>query len=378
MLDTSTALKRTPFYTRHVAAGAKMVPFAGHEMPIQYEGILTEHRTVRAGVGVFDVSHMGEIRLRGPGAVAYANRLVTNEVGPSLPDGKVVYSPMCLDHGGIVDDLLVYAFGADRYLVVNASNFEKDLAWIRAHAPSGVEVVDENPVTAQLAVQGPRAEEVVASLYGDRARALAFYEGFETGTGADWTLVSRTGYTGEDGFEIYVRPERGLDLWDRVFAAGAPFGIRPIGLGARDTLRLEMGYCLYGNDIDETTNPLEAGLAWTVRLDKTDFIGRDAIARVKEAGPNRKLLGLILDGARIARHGFDVEQQGQKVGVVTSGSMGISIGRPVAMAYLDASVARPGVQVDVVARDQRIPAMVSARPIYTQGSVRSPKPRRPQ
>jgi len=378
MLDTATALKRTPFHEKHVAAGAKLVPFAGHAMPIQYEGILTEHRTVRAGVGVFDVSHMGEIRLRGPGAIAYANRLVTNEVGPSLPAGKVVYSPMCLENGGIVDDLLVYESGADRLLVVNAANFDKDLAWIRAHAPAGVEIIDENEITAQLAVQGPRAEEVVAALYGDRARALGFYEGFELGAGDDWTLVSRTGYTGEDGFEIYVRAPRAEDLWDRVFAAGTPHGIRAIGLGARDTLRLEMGYCLYGNDIDETTNPLEAGLGWTVRAEKGEFIGREAIESVRKEGVARRLLGLILEGNRIARPGFEVTDLERRVGTVTSGTMGISIGRPVAMAYLDAGAAKPGGHLDVVARGQRIPALVAGRPMYTQGSVRSPKPRRPQ
>ncbi len=378
MLDTATALKRTPFHAKHVAAGAKLVPFAGHQMPIQYEGILTEHRTVRAGVGVFDVSHMGEIRLRGPGAIAYSNRLVTNEVGPSLPDGKVVYSPMCLETGGIIDDLLVYASGAERLLVVNASNAAKDLAWIRDHAPADVEVIDESEETAQLAVQGPRAEDVVAAVYGDRARALAFYEGFEEGRGEDWTLVSRTGYTGEDGFEIYVRAGRAEALWDRVFAAGNQYGIRPIGLGARDTLRLEMGYCLYGNDIDETTNPLEAGLAWTVRAEKNDFIGREAIAKVRKDGVPRRLLGLILEGNRIARPGFEVTNLERRVGTVTSGTMGISIGRPVAMAYLDAADAKPGSHLDVVARGQRIPALVAGRPMYTQGSVRSPKPRRPQ
>ena len=378
MLDTATALKRTPFYPRHVAAGAKMVPFAGHEMPIQYEGILTEHRTVRAGVGVFDVSHMGEIRLRGPGAIAYANHLVTNEVGESLPDGKVVYTPMCLEHGGIVDDLLVYAFGAERDLVVNASNFDKDLAWIRRHAPGDVEVIDEHAATAQLAVQGPRSEDVIGSIYGDRARALAFYEGYVADEGGSPTIVSRTGYTGEDGFELYMPIAAALQVWDRVFAAGASLGIRPIGLGARDTLRLEMGYCLYGNDIDETTNPLEAGLAWTVRLEKPDFIGRDALVRAKEAGLERRLLGLILEGERIARPGFEVEVQGRRVGTVTSGTMGISIGRPVAMAYLEGDAARVGARVDVVARGARIPALVAARPMYTNGSVRSPKPRRPQ
>jgi aminomethyltransferase len=378
MLDTATALKRTPFHPRHVAAGAKMVPFAGHEMPIQYEGILTEHRTVRAGVGVFDVSHMGEIRLRGPGAIAYANHLVTNEVGASLADGKVVYTPMCLEHGGIVDDLLVYAFGEERYLVVNAANFDKDLAWIRRHAPAGVEVIDEHAGTAQLAVQGPRSEEVIGALYGDRARQLAFYEGYVADEGGSPTIVSRTGYTGEAGFELYMPVARALEVWDRVFAAGAALGIRPIGLGARDTLRLEMGYCLYGNDIDETTNPLEAGIAWTVRFDKPEFIGRDALLRVKEAGLSRRLLGLILEEERIARPGFEVESQGKRVGTVTSGTMGISIGRPVALAYLEGDAARVGARVDVVARGQRIPALVASRPMYTHGSVRSPKPRRPQ
>jgi aminomethyltransferase len=260
---------------------------------------------------------------------------------------------------------------------VNASNFDKDLAWVQSHAPADVSVIDENANTAQLAVQGPRAEAVIAQLYGDRARSLAFYEAFETGEGEDWTLVSRTGYTGEDGFEIYVRPSRALALWDRVFQAGAAEGIRAIGLGARDTLRLEMGYCLYGNDIDETTNPIEAGLAWTVRLDKEDFIGRGAIACVKEEGPRRKLLGLLLEGDRIPRHGFGIEKEGRPAGTVTSGSMGLSLGCPVAMAYLDGDAAATGARVQVLVRGQGIPAVVTGRPMYRKGTVRSPKPRRP-
>ena len=377
MLETASALKRTPFHPRHVALGAKMVPFAGHEMPIQYEGIMAEHKAVRTGVGVFDVSHMGEIRLTGPGAIALANRLVTNEAG-ELPTGKVVYTPMCLESGGIIDDLLVYGLGADRLLVVNAANFDKDLAWVREHAHADVTVVDENAETAQLAVQGPRAEEVVARLYGDRVRALGFYEGFEIGSGADWTLVSRTGYTGEDGFEIYVRAPRALGLWDRVFEAGAPEGIRPIGLGARDTLRLEMGYCLYGNDIDETTNPVEAGLAWTVRWDKKEFIGAESLRRCKEVGVTRRLQGLVLEEDRIARAGAEVTRGGQPVGRVTSGSMGISMGRPIGMAYLAREVSAPGERVEVVTRGHAVPAKVTARPMYREGSVRSPKPRRPE
>jgi len=377
MLETASALKRTPFYPRHVAFGAKMVPFAGHEMPIQYEGIMAEHRTVRTGVGVFDVSHMGEIRLTGSGAITLANRLVTNETGQQLPTGKVVYTPMCLESGGIIDDLLVYVLGDDRLLVVNAANFDKDLAWIQEHAHADVTVHDENADTAQLAVQGPKSEDVVARLYGDRVRSLAFYEGFEFGTGDDWTLVSRTGYTGEDGFEIYVRAPRALALWDRVFEAGQPEGIKPIGLGARDTLRLEMGYCLYGNDIDETTNPLEAGLGWTVRWDKSEFIGAEALRRFKELGVSRRLQGLILAGDKIARAGAEVDKDKASIGKVTSGSMGISIGRPVAMAYLAREVSAPGQTVDVITRGHAVPAQVTARPMYQHGSVRSPKPRRP-
>jgi glycine cleavage system T protein (aminomethyltransferase) len=377
MLETASALKRTPFYPRHVALGAKMVPFAGHEMPIQYEGIMAEHRAVRTGVGVFDVSHMGEIRLTGRGAITLANRLVTNEAG-DLPVGKVVYTPMCLESGGIIDDLLVYGLGEDRLLVVNAANFEKDLAWVLEHAHPDVTVQDENADTAQLAVQGPKAEDVVARLYGDRVRALGFYEGFEMGTGEDWTLVSRTGYTGEDGFEIYVRTPRALALWDRVFKAGSPEGIRPIGLGARDTLRLEMGYCLYGNDIDETTNPLEAGLAWTVRLDKADFIGAESLRRSKELGVSRRLQGLVLEEDKIARAGAEVTRDGKPVGKVTSGSMGISMGRPIGMAYLAREVSAPGETVDVVTRGHAVRARVTARPMYRHGSVRSPKPRRPE
>ncbi len=375
MLDTTSTLKRTPFYARHTALGAKMVPFAGYEMPIQYEGIMAEHRAVRGGVGVFDVSHMGEIRLRGPGARAYANRLVTNQVD-AIPDGKAVYTPMCLETGGIVDDLLVYAAGADRLLVVNAANFGKDLAWVREHAPRDVEVVDENEETAQLAVQGPRAEDVVARLYGERAKGLEFYTFFEEGEGESWTLVSRTGYTGEDGFEIYVKASRALETWDRVFEAGRPALIRPIGLGARDTLRLEMGYCLYGNDIDETTNPLEAGLGWTVRLEKPSFIGREALVEAEREGSARKLVGLVLDGERIARHGAEVLDQGREVGRVTSGSMGISIGKPVAMAYIERDHARAGTKVEVRTRGQDSPAAVAPRPMYRAGSVRVPKPRR--
>lgn len=375
MLDTTSTLKRTPFHARHVALGAKMVPFAGFEMPIQYEGIVAEHRAVRGGVGVFDVSHMGEIRLQGPGARAYANRLVTNEVD-SVPDGKAVYTPMCLETGGIVDDLLVYATGEDRLLVVNAANFEKDLGWVREHAPRDVKVVDENEETAQLAVQCPRAEDVITRLYGERAKNLEFYTFFEEGDGEDRTLVSRTGYTGEDGFEIYVHASRALATWDRVFEAGRPALIRPVGLGARDTLRLEMGYCLYGNDIDETTNPLEAGLGWTVRLDKAAFLGREALVEAQRRGLDRKLVGLVLDGERIPRHGYEVTFQGQPAGTVTSGSMGISIGKPVAMAYARKEHAGVGSELEVRTRGQETPAKVVGRPMYRAGSVRAPKPRR--
>jgi aminomethyltransferase len=283
---------------------------------------------------------------------------------------------MCLETGGIVDDLLVYATGSDRLLVVNAANFEKDLAWIREHAPSDVTVVDENEETAQLAVQGPGAEDVMARLYGDRVKELGFYTFFEEGKGEDRTLISRTGYTGEDGFEVYMAASRALKTWDRVFEAGAPALIRPVGLGARDTLRLEMGYCLYGNDIDETKNPLEAGLGWTVRLEKPAFLGKEALLAAERDGIGRRLVGLVLDGERIARPGSEVAFQGSTVGTVTSGSMGISIGKPVAMAYTHRDHARAGTKLEVRTRGQESPASVVARPMYRGGSVRSPKPRR--
>lgn len=375
MLETEAAVRRTPFYDRHLALGAKMVPFAGHAMPLQFEGIVAEHRAVRTGVGVFDVSHMGEIRLRGPGAVAYANHLVTNEVA-AVPDGKAVYTPMCLEHGGIVDDLLVYVQGAERLLVVNAANFKKDLGWVREHAPGDVEVVDENAATGQLAVQGPKAEDVIARVYGERCRALQFYTFLDWRDGPRRALVSRTGYTGEDGFEIYMPAEQALEHFDRVFEAGRATGIRPVGLGARDTLRLEMGYCLYGNDIDETTNPLEAGIGWTVHFEKPAFSGHQALRRLKAEGPPRRLVGLVLDADRIARQGAEVYAGETRVGTLTSGSMGISIGKPVAMAYVDVAAASTGTRVELRARGQALPAVVTPRPMWTKGSVRSPKPRR--
>src|SRR5258705_2419282 len=272
MLDTTSTLKRTPSRAGHTALGAKMVPFAGYEMPIQYEGIVAEHRAVRGAVGVFDGSHRGEIRLEGKGARAYANRLVTNQVD-SVPDGKAVYTPMCLEHGGIVDDLLVYASGEDRLLVVNAANFEKDLAWIRRHAPRDVTVVDENADTAQLAVQGPRAEDVLVKLFGDRPKNLEFYTFYEEGEGDRWMLISRTGYTGEDGFEIYVRASRALDMWDKVFEAGAPPLIPPPRLGARRTPRPQSGDRPLPHDIHETPQTPQARAGWAVRLDQPDLPG---------------------------------------------------------------------------------------------------------
>jgi aminomethyltransferase len=380
MTDTSGhAPTPTPLLDRHHALHAKIVDFAGWLMPIQYSGILEEHRAVRTGAGLFDLSHMGELVVEGPDAgTALARALVTDP--PALAVGRAQYSMICAPDGGIIDDLIVYRCAEDRYLVVaNASNAREVSDALAERLDGSSAILDDRSLaTGLVAIQGPRSVEILQPLVDVDLGTIRYYgiaDGHVAGIPAQ---IARTGYTGEDGFEIYVRNSRALELWDRVFKAGEPLGIRPVGLGARDTLRLEMGYCLYGNDIDETTNPLEAGLAWTVRPEKSEFLGRDAIAKIREAGPARRLLGLVLDGARIARPGFDVELQGQSVGTVTSGSMGISIGRPVAMAYLDAGTVRPGTHVDVVARGQRIPAMVAGRPMYTQGSVRSPKPRKPQ
>jgi aminomethyltransferase len=359
-----TALKRTPLFSAHVKAGARMVPFGGWEMPVQYRGIIEEHRTVRAAVGCFDVSHMGEFEIEGRGALATLQRLTTNDVGV-LEIGQVQYSLLCRPDGGIVDDLTLYRLAAERYLlVVNAGNIAKDWAHVTTAVPAeNARWRDVSEATGLIAVQGPKAEALVGRLADQDVARIGYYR-FARGkvAGVD-TLISRTGYTGEDGFELYVAAGDTERLWNALLEGGRADGVAPIGLGARDTLRLEMRYALYGNDIDDTTNPLEAGLGWVVKPAKGDFLGRAAIEAARAQGPARKLIGLEMADRSVARHGYPVVKDGA-IGVVTSGTFGPSVERSIAMAYVASPHSAVGTELGVEIRGQAKAARVVRTPFH--------------
>src|SRR5262250_1828348 len=359
----NTALKRTPLYDAHVKAGARMVPFGGWEMPVQYSGIVDEHRAVRAGVGCFDVSHMGEFEVEGPHALAALQRLTTNDVG-ALEIGQVHYSLLCYPDGGIVDDLTVYHLAADRYmLTVNASNIDKDWRWVSEHGASA-RWRNVSDTTGLIAVQGPKAEALVGRLSDVDVTRIAYYH-FATGrvAGAQ-AIISRTGYTGEDGFELYVSAADTPRLWSMLLEAGRSDGVVPVGLGARDTLRLEMRYALYGNDIDETTNALEAGLGWVVKPAKGDFTGREALEKTRAEGLRRRLVGIEMVDRAVARHGYPVQKDGHAIGVVTSGSYGPSVDRYIGIAYVETPLAAVGTALEVEIRGQGKAARVARTPFY--------------
>jgi len=359
----NTSLKRTPLYDAHVKAGARMVPFGGWEMPVQYAGIVEEHRAVRAAVGCFDVSHMGEFEVEGRDARAALQRLTTNDVA-ALEVGQVQYSLLCYPDGGIVDDLTVYRLASDRYmLTVNASNIDKDWRWVTEHG-GGAQWRNVSDATGLVAVQGPKAEALVGRLADADVTRIAYYHVTEARVAGTRALISRTGYTGEDGFEIYAPAADTPRLWSALLDAGRGDGAVPIGLGARDTLRLEMRYALYGNDIDATTNPLEAGLGWIVKPAKGDFIGRDAIEKVRGTGPARKLIGLEMADRSIARHGYRVMKDDRETGVVTSGSYGPSVDRSIALAYVASAHAPIGTELGVEIRGQIRPARVVKTPFH--------------
>lgn len=361
---TVAQIKRTSLYPRHVAAGARMVEFAGWEMPVQYAGIVEEHRAVRAAAGLFDVSHMGEVEVIGPGALESVQRLITNDAG-RLAVGQGLYSPMCAPDGGILDDLTVFRLGDARFMfVVNAGTAAKDTAWIVEHT-RGARAVDRSADFALLALQGPRASAILQSLTRVDLAALPFFHIRETVPVVHLRcLVARTGYTGEDGFEIACPWDGAPDLWGALLDAGRPHGLVPVGLGARDTLRLEAGYMLYGSDIDETTSPLEAPLAWTVKFDKPAFIGRDALLRHREAGVARKLAGFEMLEQAIPRHGYPLFAAGVRTGAVTSGTFAPWVGKSIGMGYVAAPHARVGTEVAVEIRGKRVPARVVPLPFY--------------
>jgi aminomethyltransferase len=367
-MTTGTTLRRTPLYDTHKSLGAKLVPFAGWEMPVQYAGgILAEHQAVRTAAGVFDVSHMGEFEVTGPDRNALVNRVTCNDVS-ALEAGGVQYSAILTPEGTFVDDCTVYRFDDTLMIVVNAANAAR--AWehiVKQKAGANVRLKDISSEVGLLALQGPAAQALLQPLTGTRLDDIGYYH-FDAGqvAGAQ-CFISRTGYTGEDGFELYCRERDTVALWKAITEAGA----RPIGLGARDSLRLEMGYALYGNDIDDTITPLEAGLGWIVKLDKgSPFTGDRALREQKHRGVTRKLVGFRLDGRGFPRHGYAVYHDGRDVDVVRSGTMSPSLGIPIGTTYLPADAAKIGTRFEVECRGEKVPAEVVKRPFYTKGSAR--------
>ena len=358
-------MKNTALSSTHEALGAKMVPFAGYNMPVQYEGVTIEHETVRTGVGVFDVSHMGEFLIEGPQALALIQKVTSNDAS-KLTIGKAQYSCLPNDTGGIVDDLIVYKVKEEQYLlVVNASNIEKDWKWISSKNDVGATMKDLSEDYSLLAIQGPKAVEAMQSLTSHDLSEIKFYN-FIVGdfAGIEHVIISATGYTGSGGFEIYCKNSEVKQVWDKVFEAGANFGIKPIGLAARDTLRLEMGYCLYGNDIDVTTSPLEAGLGWVTKFTK-DFVNSEALKAQKEAGVTKKLVGFVLDERGIPRQGYDiVDDQGTKIGHVTSGTMGPSVEKGIGLGYVETAYAKVDSKINIQIRKKAVPATVVRPPFY--------------
>ena len=370
---TDPTLRRTPLYPAHVAAGARMVPFSGWDMPVQYTGIIEEHRAVRARAGLFDVSHMGEFDIAGPGALPLIQGLVTNDLA-RLALGQAMYTPMCTPEGGIIDDLLVYRLGDDHLmLVVNAANTAADLAWIRDHAAGNVRVTDRSDGIALLALQGPRAQEILQRLTPAPLGHIHYYWfRDEVPIAGRRALVSRTGYTGEDGFELYVDAQDAVHLWDAILAEGRRDGVLPAGLGARDTLRLEAGLLLHGNDMDTTTTPLEVGLGWTVKPAKGEFVGAPALRRQKSEGVTRRLVGFTLQDRAIARHGHPIREHGAPIGRVTSGSYGPTVENSIGLGFVPLAYAEPERRLEVEIRGRGAPAVVTKLPFYKRQAAGRP------
>ena len=356
--------RRTPLNDAHRKLGGRMVDFVGWDMPVQYTSVMAEHEAVRTAVGLFDVSHMGEIEFSGPGALETANKLITNDLS-KCADGQAVYAGLLNDQGGFVDDVVAYRFSPERILiVVNASNKDKDFAWMQARA-EGVKPVDRSDDYAQIAVQGPKAAGLVRRLTSADLSQVGTYRFTEGEVAGVRCIISRTGYTGEDGFELYCAPGDAVKLWDALLEEGKPDGVLACGLGARDSLRTEMKYARYGNDIDDQHTALEAGLAWICKLDKAGgFVGRDALVKQKAEGVKRKLVGFELKGPGIARHGYPLLKDGQRVGEVTSGTMGPSLKKAVAFGYVPTELSAEGSTFEVEIRGRAVPAVVVKTPFW--------------
>lgn len=361
--------KKTPLYDRHQALGATIQSFAGYLMPIKYSTIQKEHMAVRESVGAFDLTHMGEFRVTGKDSTAFLDHLLTNDA--DVTPGKAYYSTMCYPDGGIVDDLIVYRISEENYLmVVNAANLEKDWAWVQSHLQEfDVSVENESDETALVAIQGPHAQDVCAVLTDIDLDAIGYYEHITGTFGGVDALIARTGYTGEDGFEIYMKYPDAEKVWDSVMEAGKKFDIIPVGLGARDTLRLEVGYPLYGNDIDHSTTPIEAKLSWVVKL-KTEknFIGREFIEQQKADKPGRYLVGMHVTGKGFPRHGTPLFSGDRKVGIITSGSIAPALGKGICLGYVERGFQKLGNELEAEVRGRRIPVKVVKIPFYKDGS----------
>ena len=358
-------MKTTPFTEKHIALGAKMHEFAGYNMPIEYSGIIDEHLTVCNGVGVFDVSHMGEFWVKGPHALDFLQKVTSNNVAALVP-GKIQYTCFPNEDGGIVDDLLVYQYEPEKYLlVVNASNIEKDWNWCISHNTEGAELENSSDNMAQLAVQGPKAIQALQKLTDINLADIPYYT-FKVGefAGEKNVIISNTGYTGAGGFELYFYPDAAMKIWDAVFEAGAEFGIKPIGLGARDTLRLEMGFCLYGNDLDDTTSPIEAGLGWITKfVDGKNFTNRSMLEKQKAEGTVRKLVGFEMIDRGIPRHGYELTTaEGDKIGVVTSGTMSPIRKIGIGMGYVTPEYSKIGTEICIDMRGRKLKAVVVKPP----------------
>ncbi len=353
-------MKRTNFYNVHKNLGAKIVEFAGYEMPIQYSSIIAEHKAVRNSVGVFDVSHMGEVFVSGSEALDFVQHITVNDAS-KLSNGRVQYSAMCYPDGGIVDDLLVYRLDEQEFmLVINAANIEKDFKWMEGNNKFDAVLKNKSDGYSLLAVQGPNSKNVLKKITDADLDTLEYYHFINANVAGTDMILSRTGYTGELGYELYFTGDETTaeKIWNKIFESGKEYDIQPVGLAARDSLRLEMGFCLYGNDIDQTTNPLEAGLGWITKLSKNDFIGKESLLEVKSKGLQKKLIGLVSEEKVFPRHGYDVRIDSKTIGKLTSGTVSPMLDKPIAMGYLDNEYAIDGTEVQLVVRGKEVPATV--------------------
>jgi len=364
-----TTAKKTPLAETHIKLDARMVDFAGWYMPVRYTSIITEHMAVRQAVGLFDVSHMGEFTVQGAGAHDFVQYVIVSDLDKLAEPNSALYTQFLNFDGGIVDDLIVYRRKNDYLLVVNASNIDKNFKWLKSQLADfpGVQLKDESDTTALLALQGPEAVSVMQSIIGEKASALKSFHYLEDTADGIKMGIARTGYTGEDGFELFTHSKDVVKLWQLLIKHGEPFGIQPCGLGARDTLRLEACYPLYGHELDDATSPLEADLGWCVKLNKSNFIGKDKLLKQKENGLPKKLVGLVTEARALPRQGYAIKAGNKQVGTVTSGSQGIYVGYPIAMGYVQPEFAKAGQLLAVEIRGKDVPAHVVAKPFYKKG-----------